>query len=232
MPVKRVEMACVSEAAINEIRRSPTAVRELRARCDGELGRALGPAFQGLPPSQARALVLAAAVAYRMAPYGTSREMELEALVKDDRLDCDNYMALAWHLARLLGVKEQQMRFIGWHGGAVGNHAQLFVEFGDGQNDGMVLDPTVGLVGRTTFNAVAAGVPVRGDKLLDFRSRAELPEYHQRVQRALAGGEYRPDDVLYAFERFDRFSDPPAISDWPTPAAPQLRRDLEAGRAS
>jgi len=138
----------------------------------------------------------------------------------EDKLDCDNYAMLATYFFDLISKEEVSFSFVGWHGGAVGNHAQIFVRYG---NVSVLLDPTVGVAAFADFNGVAKGIPVR--RIIDFHHRDELQKYRARVIRALLGGMYKPSDLLYYFESFENFKSPPVGSLlWPTPGAATLRR--------
>ncbi len=126
---------------------------------------------------------------------------------------------------------------MGFDGGAIGNHAQMFVE----TTAGLLLDPTIGLVARIGFNNLLQGKPLTGDQILLFRQHADdnLEGFRNRVHDSILQGKYKPGDLLYFFDSIDgylRFSND-ISSMWgkntdalllrfPTPAAGALRRNL------
>lgn len=175
-------------------------------------------------------LVFATVFSYLSATYGNSGEFELEPLLAASVLDCDNYVAL---VIRLLERFREDfppeepvgLRMVGWHGGAVANHGQLFAFRTDGTGE-MFFDPTVAVVAFTGFEHVASSRPVPADHVYDFSTRTELGTFGEMVTGAVIAGAYRPLDLLYYYEETERFFDPPIGSaGWPTPGAVQLRAD-------
>jgi hypothetical protein len=164
-------------------------------------------------------------VAYSMAPYGNSTKSEFQDLLNEDKLDCDNYAFLAYYLF-LNGTDAQrggvEFRFVGWDGGAIGNHAQIFTV---SRKRSMLLDPTIGIAAVTDFDSVASGKPVPRAQLIDFSTRHELENYRRKIINALVHGRYKPSDLLYYFAEFEDFRNPSTGSDgWPTPGAYSLKK--------
>lgn len=138
-------------------------------------------------------LVVATMEANRAKPYGSSVALTRKELQKAKALDCDNYAMLVWFLAG----RPTGLRMIGFEGGVVGNHAQLYYE-----RDKLLLDPTVGLVARTTLNDLLSGKPVAKSAILyDYGwNNPQLERFGDTVVRALENGLYRPMDLLYFYK--------------------------------
>jgi hypothetical protein len=99
-----------------------------------------------------------------------------------------------------IGGARRDLRYVGWDGGAVGNHAQVMV----GQD--LLIDPTVGLVADMELRPLTRGVPVR--RVVDMGHHDVHPDtgrigrhvaggFRDRVRDALRRGRYREGDVLY-----------------------------------
>lgn len=196
-----------------------------------ELASAVEPGYTLLPEEEF--LLFATVFAYLSAPYGNSTATELDALLVEPELDCDNYAALVLRLFEAyrsfehLPADRLGLRIVGWHGGVVGNHAQLFAFRPNGSNE-VFLDPTIGVIAFTSFDEVASGRPLPVNRIYDFSSRLELGDFRSTVIDAIARGEYRPLDLLYYFEKPERFYQPPAgVESWPTPGAVRFRSELE-----
>jgi len=222
-------LTCLTEPIASAVRVEPdTGVATAWHACQAEF-RAKVSAL-GLTPVQEK-LAFASILAYALAPYGSSVATSLNDLLADDALDCDNYALLTGYLARILGV-DAPLRFVGFHGGAVGNHAQVFVE------NELLLDPTIGLIARIGFDEALQGKPVAEAAILVFRQRsdAHMDGFAAMVRGALATGAYRPSDLLYFYPSFDQYlkyaqQTPPAsafdqlVRTFPTPAVAALYRD-------
>ena len=210
------------------------------AACRDELHRKLG-AMQ-LTPAQEQ-VAFAAVLAQGMAPYGSSRSVRLEDLLRDKAMDCDNYAILTGFLAREFGVAT--LSFAGFDGGAVGNHAQLFYAQ---PHEELLLDPTIGMVARVDFNHLLQGKPVAAADLKVFRQHDDpaIDAFARTVSGAVRDGKYLPSDLLYYFHSlhdYIAFSDDivplwsrptydPLLLRFPTPASAALRRNLEAAKAA
>jgi hypothetical protein len=139
------------------------------------------------PQGEAPRAVFAMALAHRFAPYGPASSVRLADLLRYDVLDCDNYIALAFHLYRRAGGRAP-VQFVGWEGGRVGNHAQMWVE-------GMLLDPTLGIATPLPLRRLLAGG--HAERFADLSSQPPVPGYRERVVGALREGAYRRRDLLY-----------------------------------
>ncbi len=205
-------LGCLTDSAIEAIRTEPTTIEDAWAACADQLRLDLGPDFAAIP-DDGLLLVFTSLVAYRMAPYGAAVGLTLPDLLAMEQMDCDNYVSLAFQLYEMAGGTAP-VHFVGWEGGAIGNHAQMFVS-GDGWS--LLVDPTIALAAATDFDTVAAGKPVSA--VVEFATREEIPEFRAAVKQAVTEGRYRPSDLLYYFVDHDEWADPPPVDTWPTPAA-------------
>jgi hypothetical protein len=187
--------------------------------------------------------VLATFVAYHFAPYGQSVAVTYDKLMSEAALDCDNYAMLAGYLFRELRPDEQQLTFVGFDGGKIGNHAQAFV-MKDGSS--VFLDPTVGIVAQTSFDDLLMGrKPSPSRVLIDSRApEAAVALLHSNVLSAVIEGGYKPSDMLYylkGVESMIAFSDHAGefwkpekyellLLHYPTPGAEGLRKNLMGSR--
>jgi hypothetical protein len=151
--------------------------------------------------------VVAAFLSHSMAGYGRSTTDDLMELLAEDQLDCDNYMFLAGHIFELLAGSEytEQLTYIGFNHGAVGNHAQLLYE---SSTRSIIVDATVGFVAFTSYDNLIHGVPLSDDNIASFYNYWDDPNqpnglhrYFWRVRTALIKGLYRPQDFLYYYGR-------------------------------
>jgi hypothetical protein len=184
----------------------------------------------------------AALTAHMMAPYGKSGEIELEALLREQHLDCDNYAALTGHFVRIL-IPDHPSTFaiIGLDGGKVGNHAQVILRVAEDRR--ILADPTVGIIAATSYNRLLSGNPVPLEKVEAFYAYndPEILKFGKTVYDAIIHGSYRPSDMLYYFENMDSFirfssglgkvwTSPPDVDAiaalFPTHGAIALKREL------
>lgn len=195
--------------------------------------RDLGPGF-ALEIEEHLKFGFCGLVAFDLKPYGPSIDASLDDLLAADVLDCDNYSILTWRLFnKLVPQPTTQVAAVGWNGGAVGNHAQMFCNKAAGSNGNgggkWVVDATVGvLVCGFGFDEVASGVPVTDPYFASFhslcgRSGGVTEDYHSMVVKALRNGAYRPSDLLYYYVDLERYIAPvPDFRDWMTPQGPNL----------
>ena len=114
-----------------------------------------------------------------------------------------------------------KFKFIGWNGGAAGNHAQIFIVT---QQTSILLDPTIGIAAIADFNSVASSKPLPSSHIIEFSTRTEIEDYRSKIINALKMGLYKPSDLLYYFEDFEKYKYPATGSaHWPTPGAVSLR---------
>lgn len=189
----RAAIECVTAADVAAVREDPSNFRAIARACRPELERALD--MLGAPVSAAD-VVTASVISYRMAPYGSSTATSLDELLRSARLQCGSYAMLTMWL--LDPLHRARTWVIGFHGGAVGHHAQLLYRHDDGS---LLLDPTVGLIAVTDYDDLLRG---KGARLASVAppptGNQEIADYRETVGRALRRGEYRPSDALYLYD--------------------------------
>lgn len=235
-------LECITVEALDAVRVRPASIRLLRPRCEDELNQKL----DGLGLSeQQKDAVLASLFAHALKPYGQSFSYKLKDLLKDSHLDCDNYTALTGYLLKYIRPTGYRLRFVGFDGGAVGNHAQLIFEDANGQ---LLIDPTIGLVARVEFNELMSGKPIPPYRVRVFYHHGDTPlaPFVGRVVNAIVQGQYRPSDLLFYvldLEDYIAFLRETAknwkkdqkrlVRSYPTPGAAalqlRLRREANAG---
>ena len=106
--------------------------------------------------------------------------------------------------SRIFLGKNIAINFVGFDGGAIGNHAQLFVEDKGGE---LLLDPTIGLVAKIGINDILMGKPLQRDQLRIFRQRSDerLDFFAENVIDAVTNGKYRSSDILYYSPSLDEY---------------------------
>ncbi|MCO6429458.1 MAG: hypothetical protein J5J00_01260 [Deltaproteobacteria bacterium] len=217
-----VSFSCLDDDVEN-IRQSRS-ITTSYVKCKSQLQQLLGTSFSDLDDDALRA-VYASLAANRLANFGDSSVLTFNELIAANELDCDNYAVLAGHL---IGAEDPALRMIGFHGGAVGNHAQLIYER---DNISVLLDPSIGLVARVDFDSLLSGAKVESGALKSFyiAGRAErhyrLDFFEDRTRTAVLNGEYKPSDLLYYFETVaDYVPKSRDIKRLPTPGAMKMRR--------
>lgn len=229
-------LACLTPDRLAGVRADPhQGVAASYAACEGEVSRKL--ASLRLTEDQKR-VAFVSFLAYALAPYGPSRSVTLEDLLADPAMDCDNYALLTGFFARMFVGESVELKFAGFDGGAVGNHAQLFVGMNGEQ---LLLDPTIGLVAAIGFDDVLMGKPLPPDRVRIFRQHDDprIDPFAQKVTAAVLNGDYRPSDMLYYFHTLDqylKFTDEVGplwsgeretlLRRYPTPAVAALRKNL------
>jgi hypothetical protein len=149
------------------------------------------------------ASAFAAICAYELKPYGNEIPgvVDLQGLLDEPSLACDDYVRLTmWLMQQMPECQSVDVAAVGWNGGAIGDHAELFVSDG---NESILLDPTIGLVARyASFDTLVSGIPTT-----DFASFFEAPspdpwqltQFNREVVDALQNGLYRPTDMYYYY---------------------------------
>jgi len=209
--------------------------------CHDELSERLASLFLGEWGLKA---AFAALAAHEMAPYGTSTQLGLAALLREQHLDCDNYAALTGHFVHiLLPDHPNTFAVIGLDGGKLGNHAQVILK--TGQHGHILADPTVGIIAATSYNKLLSGKPVPSEKVQAFYAHndPQILKFGKVVYDTITSGRIRPSNMLYYFsdlQEYLRFSyavgsawtDPPDVEAivraFPTPGVRALERDLTA----
>jgi hypothetical protein len=200
---------------VTRIVNAPHQITKLYARYRREFQAVLGATFATMDDESLK-FAFAGILAYHLKPYGQSSAVTLAQLVRSPTLKCDSYAMLTVRLFRLLQVHTKlHVAFVGWDGDAVGNHIQLFVT---GGGFGILVDPTVGIIAKTTFDDVARGAPVPQSSLADFDFRPDIAAFHAKVSSALLNGDFRPHNLLYYYTSFEAFVAGAKYENyWPTP---------------
>jgi hypothetical protein len=233
-------LSCLTQSRIAKVRSKPSSnIGAVYKACNVELTQKTSPLNLN---EQQRKIVFLSILANSMAPYGGSRSIRLEDLLSDKVMDCDNYAILTGYFNRIFLGESVHIKFYGVDGGAIGNHAQLFI----GENgEQLLLDPTIGLVAKVGFNDLLMGKAVRNDQIRIFRQHndSNIDFFAKKVLDALLNGKYRPSDLLYYFSSIDEYlefsneiahlweSDTNALlRRFPTPGSLALRKNLAGQR--
>lgn len=214
----------VSPADIDRIAEDPTEIVSLYADKADAFRAALGhPDWMEADEVDVMA-AFSSMLAHAYRPYGASREVHFAGLLAEPVLDCDNYAILAYHFFETLApAHTDRLTFVGWNGGAVGNHAQMLYA---SPTSNMLLDPTVGLVAiGVDFDTVARGIPVPREAITEMPARAgEQQRFKFMVRDAIVNGLYRPSDLLYYYRNIDGFiTGGNYVALWNTPQADNIR---------
>jgi hypothetical protein len=207
----------------------PKTLADAFKSAEGELRMLLPRTWRELTRAE-MCFVFASTVAHNAKPYGPGTTADLDAMLTAKTLDCSNYGLLAHHLAVACDVSLERARiaFVGWDGGRIGSHQMLFMsdlDRSESDRPHLILDPTVGLVARSTFNALASGHPLLPENVLAINATDQLNDSRLHIYEALASGAFRPSDILYYFESIEHlltgYGHPET---WPTPGAEAWRR--------
>lgn len=197
-------------AALNGALRSASTPADVKAILGDYMARYFDQVFVGLDATGLtygdRALLFSFFVAHNYVPYANSQKYDLMQLLQERVLDCDNYVALNAQMFELLtdGTSPTAIRFYGFDGGAVGNHAQMVYTPGNG-NEVWLVDPTVGLLARYgSEEQLFAGVEPRrvSDYYAYYESDTQPPDmlaFEERVSAAVDSGSYSPDEIIYRY---------------------------------
>lgn len=196
-----LELTCLSKSLVDETKNRGKIDLALEACADELSSRVKGTSFETFGEEFQRAL-LAMTIAHNAAPYGPSLEMQYEQLIKEDALDCDNYAALMGHL-----IPEQDLDFIGFDGGHIGNHAQVLLHAADYS---VLFDPTIGVAAITSYNDLLTGKEIGKEGILSIYPKPDnkpaiATGFHNKVIEALSLGLYKPSDALYFHDDMDYF---------------------------
>jgi hypothetical protein len=134
--------------------------------------------------------------AYQMAPFGYSTCIKLKEMLEAERLNCGNYGFLAVRLAQS-GVpdilKRNQIHFIGWDHGPIGNHQTLEL------NNFVFLDPTTAYYALISFDQIMARekLPESYDCSFSIRDDIDIIRLRANVQYALKNGTLEKKYLIY-----------------------------------
>lgn len=225
-------LSSLTDNKITTIKDDPSRINSIFESCKDELRADLGSSFSDLNNDELFC-VFSCLVAYRLAPYGKSKTLDFNQILHEPALACDKYVIAVGGFCEYRKMENISLSFVGWNGGAVGNHAQMFVVNSKGGTN-LLLDPTIALVAKANFNQVASGKPIDGKSIIDFSTRSELASFRTKVVKALFNGEYKPSDFMYYFESLDLYLKGSITSpddwppSWPTPGAMLIREKYKS----
>lgn len=189
-----ITLKCLSEDSIEAVRNSGS-IDVLIPRCSEELRVVLGDEFQSIGYGAFRA-ILATVTAANFAEYGASSAQSYEEIKNSSHLDCSRTILLVGYL--LDALESQRLQPIGFDGGFIGNHAQLLF---NGKNDAILLDPTSGIIAKTSFNDLLRGIPLDEKSIKAFSMKDKsINSFRENVYMAISHGKYLPSDLMYMHE--------------------------------
>ena len=192
-------MAYLSAQELSLIRSDASEIAAVFAARRDEFVQAAGLA--GRP----EALIVGAfctVAAYDLTPYGvaSAAALDVQTLLSLPRMACSLYVTLVLRLMEQFDLPGHTVNFVGWDGGAVGNHAQLFVA---SEGHSILLDPTIALiVPDAKLEKVATGTPFA--RMVSFydadrAAGADIDAFDATVRGAIANGDYRIRDGIYDY---------------------------------
>ncbi|MCE5326652.1 MAG: hypothetical protein ABFD92_18270 [Planctomycetaceae bacterium] len=215
-----VSLAGLDDSAIRSARERGS-VEALLPLCREELLGVLGDDFGRVDEPLLR-VMLSTIAAANFAEYGGSSATRYEDIKAASHLNCGNTILLTGYLFGTL--ESRRLRSIGFDGGYVGNHAQLLYRDDSGE---FLLDPTVGLIARTSFDDLLSGRPVPRSKIRVFSIKARsIDAFRERVYTALRQGKYRPCDLMYMHESLAEHVQKSSSDNYFTPGGIFLRQKL------
>lgn len=198
----------INPADLDLLRSNPSQFITLAAKYDSDIQNLLGTNFSGINTAGKQA-VFATIVAYELSGYRSVRDpgsrplnLTLPELLNTSRLVCSEYNLVVSQLLYTNNINLQIIE-LGWTGGFVGNHAQLFVI---GGGIPLILDPTNGIVANTTFDNLVNSIGT--SKVLSISNRIDYDIYDPflpnimktaatKVQNAISQGKYKLSDLIY-----------------------------------
>jgi hypothetical protein len=193
----------LSEKSLQKVQADPHFIIELYEGNKGYLTRALGKPFNHLN-NEGRKLVFASLISYQLKPYG-SNPTHAKNLLQALSLSCQEYATLTNQLYRTLSPHAPiEINFAGWNDGAVGNHVQIFARF---TGEPIMVDPTIGLLAKTTFNDIVSGKPIASENIKSFYSRNDIDALNDAVKQSILHGDYKPMDLLYFYTNVQLYPD-------------------------
>jgi hypothetical protein len=155
--------------------------------------------------TEMNAFIFSVILSHISAPYGKSTENEMIPLLKEDSLDCDNYLILAIYIFEsIVPNHTSEYEIVGFYGGAVGNHAQVFYKNG---NIKVLCDPSYGFVANIKLSVLLRGIKLSEDQLFVFSSpQSPIKSSIHNAIEAVKNGQYNPLDLLFYFENVHTFA--------------------------
>ncbi|WP_304985766.1 hypothetical protein [Coxiella-like endosymbiont] len=214
----------LSKAILNIIEKNPNTIYTYYKKYEATFTTALGKPFSQLN-DMGRKIVFATLVAYKLKPYGVcsppSSSHSLQIDLSCSSLVCSDYVRITYELYRLLHpIAPIKIIFVGWNGGIIENHVQIFTKY---TGIPLLLDPTIGLIAKATFDQVASGHKIPSAEMINFYSRNDIDTFFHTVIGSLNTGSYKPSDLLYYFENYQSFLNSTDNRNyWATPQATSL----------
>jgi hypothetical protein len=224
-------MSYIDAASLSDIQANPGKVVQYYAAMAADFKNRLGPNF-GMFTEPTFHLMFCALVAFEMKPYGSSTAIQLSDCLAAPVLNCGNYPALAVQLQALNWPSDGTIiDFLGWNGGAVGNHAQLYAT-SPPVNAGVLIDPTIGLfVSCCGYDLLCAGYKFPSGNLSSWFSwdagkrtalasqgiGEDISAFNNTIISAIENGSYKASDTLYYFRGWAKFLAQSPELDWATP---------------
>lgn len=201
-------MPWLSQSNLNAVHLNLTAIESAYQAVKPGMVSALGSQFAAQPDDHLR-FIFANFVAYDLKPYIGSSSMSLKELMREDGLDCDNYVRLAWYLFDIMRPQStSEICAVGWECPTFGNHAQIQIKT-SGAPD-LTCDPTIGLaVHGMDLSAFCTGfsLPVNCTySIFSFNSRPNVVALDQNVRAAVTQGAYRASHLLYAVATMPKYN--------------------------
>lgn len=195
-------MSYLAQSTLSAIQSDPNQIVNVYGNTRAQFLKDLGPNFAFLSDDHIKFL-FCGVVAYDLKPYGGGTATDFAGILASPTLQCQQYALLTVYLFRVLCPNPPANGFqivnVGWNGGAVGNHAQLFIE----GTSNILVDPTYGLAAAGVgYNWITSGKPVPGSYIADFRGykgSTPVASSAQAVRDALVNGSYKPSDALYYY---------------------------------
>ncbi|MHC2338597.1 hypothetical protein [Bradyrhizobium sp. USDA 4454] len=223
--IKIVELSHLGAITGDTMSERPDALLDVSATALEHMQCCLPQSWSRLPRADLL-YVFASTAAHNLRPYGTGcPSQDYRELLHSPFLDCSNYGLLTYYISRhlLSEADRKQLAFVGWDGGAVGNHQMLFLSE-RGKPPHLAIDPTLGIACIASFDDIASGKPIPPDAIAIIGATEQLSASRVVFVTALLQGQFRPSDLLYYFPTVEdyltRYGNP---FDWPTPAISVLR---------
>lgn len=149
-------------------------------------------------------IIYCSIAAHSMAPYGPCKTKDLndiQFLLNSPTLHCGNYGFLMMGLAKA-GIPDIEdyvkVHSVAWANGPFGAHGTNFIH--RTYDDGILLDPTCGLVVFESFNHIAMGKKVTPGKIFTFGFRDDISGFRKKVKNALLNGGCKPSQIYLYFK--------------------------------
>lgn len=162
-------------------------------------------------------------LAWDLKPYGPDVGMTLKDALAASSLNCADYCVLTAEIYRIIkAANDLDPSFVGWNGGAVGNHAQLMC---GANGNWILLDPTIGYLAHgVTFDGLCRGeAPAAADTSALHATfhpeRTNVAAFEATVRDAVANGLYVASSLLYWFPDIDAYRANGVPANWATPQA-------------